>query len=111
MFTTKTAEHYAWGDGCDAWRLVAHEGLGVVLERIPPGAGESRHLHRRARQVFFVVSGVASFELDGRTFTLHPREGVDVPPGAPHRIWNEAADDLVFLLVAAPTSRGDREPA
>jgi mannose-6-phosphate isomerase-like protein (cupin superfamily) len=111
VINARTAEHYVWGEGCDAWRLVAQEGLGVVQERVPPGAGETRHLHRAARQFFFVLSGVATFELAGRTYTLRPHDGIEVPPGAPHRIANESAEDLVFLLVAQPNSRGDRVPA
>lgn len=111
MINARTAEHYVWGAGCDAWRLASHEGLGVVQERIPPGKGETRHMHHRARQFFFVLSGVASFERDGHTYELRPHDGIDVPPGVPHRIVNAADEDLVFLLVSQPNSRDDRSPA
>lgn len=111
MINARTAEHHVWGAGCDAWRLVSHDELGVVQERVPPGMGETRHLHHRARQFFFVLSGVATFELDDRTYELHPHDGIDVPPGVPHRIFNEGGEDLVFLLVAQPSSRSDRSPA
>ena len=108
---TRTAPHHDWGDGCDAWRLVTSDGLGVIQERVPPGRGEVRHLHRRARQVFFVLAGTATFELGDRAFVLGPRDAIEVPPEVPHSIRNQGAVDLEFLVIAQPDSLGDREPA
>lgn len=51
------AEHYRWGRGCDAWRLVRTDGLSVIHELMPRGASEERHLHRSSSQFFFVLSG------------------------------------------------------
>lgn len=78
---------------------------------MPPGRGETRHLHRRARQVFFVLSGTATFELGDQTFVLGPQEGIEVSPEVPHLIRNDGAVDLEFLVIAQPDSLGDREPA
>lgn len=108
---TRTAAYHAWGDGCDAWRLVTSAGLGVILERVPPGRGEVRHRHRHARQVFFVLSGVATFELGEQTFTLEARDAIEVAPGVTHSIRNQGTSDLEFLVIAQPDSLGDREPA
>lgn len=106
---TRTAPHHGWGDGCDAWRLVTSSGLGVIQERVPPGRGEVRHLHRRARQVFFVLAGDATFELGDETFALAPHDAIEVAPGVPHSIRNEGTIDLEFLVIAQPDSLGDRE--
>lgn len=105
------APHHGWGDGCDAWRLVTSQGLGVIQERVPPGKGEVRHLHRRARQVFFVLSGTATFELGDQTFVLEPLDAIEVPPEVAHSIRNQGDVDLDFLVIAQPDSQGDREPA
>jgi mannose-6-phosphate isomerase-like protein (cupin superfamily) len=111
VISRANGEHYRWGDGCSAWRLVDTPGLGVVEELVPPGAGETRHRHHRARQVFYILSGAATFELDGVVSRMSTSDTIEVEPGAPHRIYNEGDVDLVFLLVAQPSSRGDREPA
>lgn len=86
MVSKDRAEHYVWGEGCDGWHLVKSAGLSVIHERVPPGASEVRHFHRAARQFFFVLSGTVTIEVGGRVEVLRGHEGVEVPPGVPHRI-------------------------
>lgn len=105
------AEHYRWGGVCDGWHLLASPELSVIEERIPPGAGEIRHRHRRARQLFYVLDGRATFEIEGRTIEPGPRQAVAIPPGAAHRVVNAGREDLVLLVMSAPPSHGDRELA
>ena len=78
---------------------------------MPPGSAEQRHLHRRARQFFYVLAGQAVLELEGVTHVLGAGQGLHVPPGCAHQMRNDAAEELRFLLVSAPHSHGDREPA
>ena len=108
MISAATAERYAWGAACDGWHLVKTDGLSVIQERMPPGASEQRHHHERARQFFYVLRGVATFEMGGRVETLREREGVEVPPGVPHTMANRSAEDLEFLVVSSPKAHGDR---
>jgi mannose-6-phosphate isomerase-like protein (cupin superfamily) len=105
------ARHYPWGEGCDGWHLLEGEDLSVIEERVPAGAGERRHRHRRARQFFFVLAGEAFIELEGEPHRLRPFEGLHVPPGAAHELRNEGREELRFLVVSAPRSHGDREDA
>ncbi len=37
------AQHYRWGDDCDAWHLVKDPQLTVIEELMPPGSAEVRH--------------------------------------------------------------------
>jgi len=104
-----TAEYYQWGEVCEGWRLLDRSDLSVIQERIPPGGGEVRHLHHRARQLFFVISGRLQIDFDSETFGLEPGDSLEVPPQQPHRVRNVSAADAVFLVVSAPTTRGDRE--
>jgi quercetin dioxygenase-like cupin family protein len=104
----RTAEHYRWGDICDGWRLLNRPDLSVIQERIPPGAGEVKHYHEHARQLFFVLSGQLDIELNGQAFRLCTGDSLEVPPGDPHRVRNVAEADAMFLVVSAPTTHGDR---
>ena len=108
MISKATAAHYTWGDGCDGWRLVRSAGLSVIHERMPPRTTEVRHYHRTARQFFFILSGSAIMERGGERVALCAGEGVEVAPGAPHRIRNEEQRDVEFLVVSAPPTAGDR---
>jgi mannose-6-phosphate isomerase-like protein (cupin superfamily) len=104
----KNAEHYIWGDHCDGWHLVKQDTLSVIHERMPAGTSEIRHYHEKSRQFFFVLSGIATLEVDGERYTLHTHEGVEVPPHVPHQMMNRSNEDVEFLVISQPTSKGDR---
>jgi mannose-6-phosphate isomerase-like protein (cupin superfamily) len=102
------AEHYIWGDNCDGWNLVKNKDLSVIHERMPAETSEVRHYHHRTRQFFFVLSGTAILELDGERIILNPCEGLEIPPLFPHQMLNESNEELEFLVISQPNSRGDR---
>lgn len=101
-------EHYVWGEINEGWRFVDRPDLSVIRERMKPGGKETRHAHAKARQFFYVLSGEFTMELEGRSLTLHPGQGVEIPPGAPHQAQNLSSADTEFIVVSQPTSRGDR---
>ena len=103
------AEHYRWGEAYEGWHLVKLDDLSVIRERVPPGAGETRHRHARARQFFYVLEGNAVIEVEGTRHALGAGQGLHVPPLAAHRFQNESDCDVHFLVVSAPKSHGDRE--
>lgn len=102
------AEHYTWGEQCDGWHLVKGQELSVIHERMPGKTAEVRHYHERSRQFFFVLRGEAVLEVAGVRHQLSLHEGVEVPPGIPHQMKNESSDDVEFLVISQPTTRGDR---
>jgi mannose-6-phosphate isomerase-like protein (cupin superfamily) len=104
----KTAQHYNWGGKCEGWHLAKSETLSVIEERVPPGCSETRHHHDRSEQFFYVLSGEAMMELEGEAHKLTPGEGIHVPPGYMHRLFNDGSDELHFLVVSTPPSHGDR---
>jgi mannose-6-phosphate isomerase-like protein (cupin superfamily) len=103
-----TCEHYVWGDGCDGWHLLQHSDLSVILERVPPGRGEVKHFHSKARQYFFVLKGKATLEFDDSSITFGAGEGVHVMPGVKHRFANTSSEAVEFLVISTPTTQGDR---
>lgn len=104
----ETAAHYVWGEVSDGWRLVDEPGLSVIEERVPAGAGEQWHVHDAARQFFYVLEGRAQLHTADGAVELSAGEGVEVPAGIPHRFANPGPADVRFLVVSAPSTRGDR---
>ena len=104
----ENAEHYIWGNICDGWHLLKSDSLSVIQERMPPNTAEQKHFHTLAQQVFYILSGVASFEIDDDTTTVHAFESLHIPPNTPHRIANNHTTDLLFLVISAPKAHGDR---
>lgn len=99
---------YAWGEGCLGWRLLEQEGLQLRQELMQPGTSETPHLHRHARQVFYVLEGEMTLRMPEGTLRARPRQAIHVPPGRPHWVRNDGAGDLVFVLVSSPSTAGDR---
>jgi mannose-6-phosphate isomerase-like protein (cupin superfamily) len=109
MLTNSTlAPHYHWGAQCDGWHLLSTPGLSVIQERMPPGTSEVRHVHAHAQQFFFVLGGVLSIEMGGVTSSLSVGDGLPVPVGVAHRVFNQGSHDASFLVVSQPPSHGDR---
>jgi mannose-6-phosphate isomerase-like protein (cupin superfamily) len=106
----QSAPHYTWGQGCDGWRLLADPALSVIEERMPPGTSEVRHLHRTARQFFYVVQGRLTLELGGKEHHLAQGQGIEVAPAVPHCVFNRATDDARFLVISNPATHNDRHP-
>ncbi|HWV15765.1 MAG TPA: cupin domain-containing protein [Cellvibrio sp.] len=102
----KTAAHYIWGGNCDGWHLAASSNLSVIQERVPSGSAETRHLHHRAEQFFYILKGVATLEVDGVAHRLQPGEGMHVPAGAPHSLRNEHKQMLEFLVIQLRRAMG-----
>lgn len=102
------AEHYLWGDNCDGWHLVKNKELSIIHERMPANTTEVIHYHNQARQFFFVLTGIATIEIDDEMITLYPQEGIEVPPLIKHQMRNDSNQAVEFLVISQPTSRGDR---
>ena len=107
--STQNTEHYIWGDQCDGWHLVQNEQLSVIQERMPAGTTELRHFHSHSQQFFYVLSGEAVMEVDGKTVRLTPGTGTWIPAGTSHQLRNDSGADVNFLLVSQPPSHGDRQ--
>jgi mannose-6-phosphate isomerase-like protein (cupin superfamily) len=104
--STVTAEHYTWGAGCDGWHLLRAEALSVIEERMPAGTSEQRHRHKHVRQMFYVLEGELSMELEGDIVLLKQNEALEIPPGRAHQAMNRSEGDVRFLVVSSPPTRG-----
>ncbi|WP_391209651.1 cupin domain-containing protein [Psychrobacillus sp. L4] len=104
----QNADHYIWGDHCDGWHLVKNKELSVIHERMPVYTTEVLHYHSQTSKFFFVLSGIAIIEIDGELNTLNSYDGIEVPPLTQHQTRNESNQDVEFLVISQPNSRGDR---
>jgi mannose-6-phosphate isomerase-like protein (cupin superfamily)/N-acetylglutamate synthase-like GNAT family acetyltransferase len=106
--STHNAEHYTWGANCDGWHLLKSDPLSVIQERMPAGTSEQLHAHRFAQQLFYILSGTATFDIDGNTHTISANESVHIKPNTLHKIYNQQAEDLIFMVISQPKAHGDR---
>ncbi len=106
--TLDNTEHYKWGNNCQGWHLLKSDGLSVIQEMMPPGTSEKPHTHQYAQQLFYVLLGTATFEVEGQNITVNATESIHIPAGVKHCIFNKGLSNLHFLVISEPKSHGDR---
>lgn len=106
--SVKNAEHYWWGEKCEGWHLVKSQELSIIQELMPPGTAEHKHFHQTAFQFFYILKGTATFELGNEIIEASENEGISINPGLKHQIKNLTDNDLEFIVISQPTTRGDR---
>jgi mannose-6-phosphate isomerase-like protein (cupin superfamily) len=68
---------------------------------LPPGGATERHHHKILEEIYFILEGSGTMELDGETRLVEPGDAILIPPGAPHQITAGTAP-LRFLCCCAP---------
>lgn len=101
-------KYYKWGNNCDGWVLLDTENLSVKHERMPPLTSETLHYHEKAQQFFFILKGIATFEVEEKSFTVQTGEGFHIEAMKKHRIINNTNEDLEFILGSQPKTSEDR---
>jgi quercetin dioxygenase-like cupin family protein len=70
---------------------------------IEPGfPGPPPHTHEHMHDMFYVLEGVLTFLVDGRTFEAQPGTFVCAPPGTVHTFSNRSDAPARFLNLATP---------
>ena len=76
--------------------------------KTPPGDGSPAGMHTHVvDQLFYVMSGTMSLEIDGQAYTAEPGTLVVFPAGIPHRNWNGGAEPTVHLAFNSPLPSPD----
>lgn len=101
-------KHYEWGNNCIGSHLHRSDSLCVTEELMPPGTSELLHYHEKTQQLFYILSGTASFELDGKTQLQSAGQCIYILPKSLHKISNVHDENLRFLVVSQPDISEDR---
>jgi quercetin dioxygenase-like cupin family protein len=84
------------------WRKTARDTNGELLSVdlfVSPRGGNPLHVHPRQEEYFKAVSGTIGVQVDDEQRWLKVGEGVTVPPGTPHRWWNDSEDEDAHVTV------------
>ena len=69
-----------------------------------PMAYVAPHTHKVQEQIYHVIEGEGSMDIDGETNIVRRHDVIHIPPGIEHSITNTGLDNLVFIVVTAPVS-------
>lgn len=107
--SSESISPYQWGENCLGWHLLQSDSLSVIEEKMPPATSEIRHFHERSQQLFYIISGLATFTINDEIIEAKAGESVHIPPKTIHQIRNQQISiDLHFLVISQPKSHGDR---
>ncbi|WP_420856428.1 cupin domain-containing protein [Zunongwangia pacifica] len=74
----------------------------------PPKTQEKKHYHNNSQQFFRILKGKATFEIENEIIEVESGSGIHIPPKLRHRIRNDQSENLEFIVISQPTTRGDR---
>lgn len=78
------------------------EHLGARLWRLPPGSANTLHKHRRSEEFYLVLEGTGRLRVGEETLTVPKLGGVWVPPESLRQVFNDTAEDVLWLVVGGP---------
>jgi mannose-6-phosphate isomerase-like protein (cupin superfamily) len=67
-----------------------------------PMAYVETHIHKVQEQIYHVLEGEGSMEIEGKRQTVRKHDVIFIPPGIPHSISNNGITDLTFIVVTTP---------
>ncbi|MCC6179304.1 MAG: cupin domain-containing protein [Chloroflexi bacterium] len=71
--------------------------------KTPAGGGSPAGMHvHDVDQIFYVLSGTMSIEIEGKQYECEPGTLIVFPAGVPHRNWNGGAEPTVHLAFNTP---------
>jgi quercetin dioxygenase-like cupin family protein len=76
--------------------------LGARLWRLEPGQASTRHRHRDQEELYVLLEGAGRIRLDDEVLTLKPLDAILVEPRTVRQVFNDTAEDALWLMVGAP---------
>jgi mannose-6-phosphate isomerase-like protein (cupin superfamily) len=86
-------------------------GLGMNLFTLQTGQASRIHRHSEQEEIYLVLRGQLTLEIEGADFLIEPNQIVRVAPTVRRRVANRHAEACVFLAigVVGEHRRGDAE--
>lgn len=67
-----------------------------------PMAYVETHAHKVQEQIYHVLEGEGSMEIEGKRQVVRRHDVIFIPPGVSHSIRNDGLTDLTFIVVTTP---------
>lgn len=78
------------------------ENQSLAEASLKPGGCTDRHYHKKSEEIYFILEGTGTMELDGKKRSVATGDAILIPPGEWHQITAEGTTDLRFLCCCAP---------
>ncbi len=95
-------EAFVTKDGSTIRELHHTAAQSLAEATLEPGQATERHYHRASEEIYVVVKGSGTLEVDGETRRVRPGEAALIPPGAWHTLENDGTSELRILCCCSP---------
>ena len=86
----------------DLGKQLEAEQLGARLWRLAPGQASTRHRHAAQEELYVLLEGTGRVRIDEDLLTLGPLDALAVEPRSIRQLFNDTAEDALWLVVGAP---------
>jgi mannose-6-phosphate isomerase-like protein (cupin superfamily) len=94
-------------DGSEIRELMAYRNSSVQRQSLAeasllPGTATIPHYHPKTEEIYYILKGVGSMQIEGKTRTVEPGDCIAIPPKQKHQITNTGSETLVLLCCCVP---------
>ena len=75
----------------------------VAEARVSPGKATLQHYHIKSEEIYYILQGKGKVKIADDIREVGEGDGIAIPPGQKHKIWNIGAGELVFLCCCSPS--------
>jgi quercetin dioxygenase-like cupin family protein len=86
----------------DLARQLGAEGLSARMWRLRPGEASTKHRHEHQTELYVVLSGTGRMRIGDDVHSLAPHSSALVEPAVVRQLFNDTAEDALWLVVGAP---------
>jgi mannose-6-phosphate isomerase-like protein (cupin superfamily) len=97
-----SAEAFTTKDGSTIRELHHTDVQSLAEATLEPDQATQRHYHRLTEEIYFVIKGSGTMEVDGDRTRIRPGDAVLIPPGAWHELTNDGTSELRILCCCVP---------
>ena len=94
-------------DGSEIRELLAYRNSVIRLQslaeaRLKPGGATQAHYHVRTEEMYYITHGTGRMRVGDVVRDVSVGDGIAIPPGAVHKLWNTGNGDLRLLCCCTP---------
>jgi quercetin dioxygenase-like cupin family protein len=89
-------------ENTDLAKQLEAKSLGARLWRLAAGQASTKHRHPTQEELYVVLEGVGRMRVDDDVLTLGALDAVLVESSSIRQIFNDSAEDTLWLVVGAP---------
>jgi len=85
-----------------AYRNSSIKNQSLAEATVPVGGSTTEHYHPKTEEIYFIIKGYGKIKIKDELRNISVFDGIAIPPGTPHKLWNTGQEDLVLLCMCAP---------